>query len=51
MLQFNSKSLGYLDKLEHLEDGGVQEVVAVVVGHEGVHHRSEQVALKQAHVR
>ena len=34
-----------LDELEHLEDGGVQQVVAVVVGDEGVHHRHEQVAL------
>ena len=35
----------YPDELEHLEDGGVEEVVAVVVGDEGVDYGDEQVAL------
>ena len=36
---------GFLDELEELEYGGVEEVVAVVVGHQGVHHRDKQVTL------
>ena len=33
------------DELEHLEDGGVEEVVSVVVGDEGVNHGNEEVSL------
>ena len=33
------------DELEHLEDGGVEEVVSVVVGDKGVNHGNEEVSL------
>ena len=38
------------DELEHLEDGGVEEVVPVVVGDESVHHGDEQIALDDVSV-
>ncbi len=34
-----------LDELEKLEDGRVEEVVAVVVGHQRLNHRDKQVTL------
>merc|ERR1719278_2070235 len=39
-----------LDELEHLENGGVEKVVAVVVGDECVDHRGEEVALDDVSV-
>ena len=33
------------DELEHLEDGGVEEVVSVIVGDEGINHWNEEVSL------
>ena len=34
-----------LDELEHLDDGGVEEVVPVIVRDESVHHRSKRFSL------
>ena len=47
-----TKTLDVLDpdELEHLEDGGVEEVVPVVVGDEGVNHGDEQLALDDVSV-
>ena len=39
-----------LDELEHLENGGVEKVVAVVVGDECVDYRGEEIALDDVSV-
>ncbi len=39
------KKSACLDELEKLEDGRVEEVVAVVVGHQRLNHRDKQVTL------
>ena len=39
-----------LDELEHLENGGVEKIVAVVVGDECVDNRGEEVALDDVSV-
>ena len=36
-----------LDELEHLDDGGVEEVVPVIVRDESVHHRSKRFSLNK----
>ena len=39
-----------LDELEHLENGGVEKIVAVVVGDECVDYRGEEIALDDVSV-